>query len=79
MSLVDGGGDRLWKLWVYGKGFSNIGRWNENFKKWGGEDDDMVVRAYDNLSDIRDYCDGFFHSWHPNDLEFKERYYKEIG
>jgi len=57
------------------KDFKNIGRWNENFKKWGGEDDDMVVRAYDNLSVIRDHCDGFFHSWHPNDLEFKERYY----
>ncbi|HEX3655321.1 MAG TPA: glycosyltransferase [Pirellulales bacterium] len=50
-------------------------RWCEAFTRWGKEDNDIFSRAAGALEIYRDRCPGLFHLWHPDDLEFKERYH----
>ena len=50
-------------------------RWCEAFTRWGKEDNDIFSRAAGALEIYRDRCAGLFHLWHPDDLEFKERYH----
>jgi len=38
--------------------------WNEKYKKWGGEDDDIYKRANRKLKVIRERCPGLYHIWH---------------
>jgi glycosyltransferase involved in cell wall biosynthesis len=44
--------------------FNNSGNLNENFIKWGGEDNDLYNRV--NGIKIRENCIGLFHNWHPS-------------
>lgn len=56
--------------------FHRLGGWDEQFRSWGKEDDDLYHRCRRHGITIqRERYEGFFHQWHPNDLAFKNRYY----
>jgi hypothetical protein len=45
--------------------FINIGKLNENFTTWGGEDNDLWKRFHqDDFVVIRNRERGLFHHWH---------------
>lgn len=44
--------------------FLRLGGLNENFKTWGGEDNDFYNRI--DIIKIRKRCYGLFHNWHPS-------------
>ncbi len=46
--------------------FNTIGKFNEIFVRWGGEDDDLWMRFYKyGFLPIRTRCKGLFHHYHP--------------
>ena len=46
--------------------FYKIGKFNEIFVKWGGEDDDLWMRYFKyGFLPIRTNCKGLFHHYHP--------------
>lgn len=46
--------------------FNKIGKFNEIFVRWGGEDDDLWMRFYKyGFLPIRTRCKGLFHHYHP--------------
>jgi glycosyltransferase involved in cell wall biosynthesis len=55
--------------------FYKIGRWDERFRRWGREDDDMFNRASRFLKVVRAECPGLFHQWHDTSMAFRNRYY----
>jgi glycosyltransferase involved in cell wall biosynthesis len=48
--------------------FNSIGRMDEQFVSWGGEDTDLFNRAKARLIVHRQPCDGLFHRWHPQQV-----------
>jgi len=56
--------------------FCNIRQWNAKLCwRWGGEDTDIFKRAKRaGLRIIRKRVNGFYHSWHRNDKQWKSRY-----
>jgi glycosyltransferase involved in cell wall biosynthesis len=53
--------------------FELLNGYSLNFKKWGGEDDDLFVRAHRHFRVIRRECIGLFHTWHPPDEKWGGR------
>ncbi|RYD75905.1 MAG: hypothetical protein EOP53_15705 [Sphingobacteriales bacterium] len=46
--------------------FNKIGKFNEIFVRWGGEDDDLWMRFFKyGFLPIRTRCKGLFHHYHP--------------
>lgn len=76
-------GETGWRTDSYGmcaftkSDFEMIGKWNEKFIRWGGEDDDVYARAKAQLKIIRNQVDGLFHIWHDRSLEYRNRGYVE--
>ena len=58
--------------------FESIGGWPE-YNSWGREDDDFWTRVSDRLIAVREPADEFFHQWHPDDIDFKNRYGEETA
>ncbi len=63
-----------WMIWG-GKGvlacnrkhFVEAGQFNENYKTWGYEDEDLWLRFYKaGISVIRTRCKALLHHWHPS-------------
>jgi hypothetical protein len=80
--------------WWRGEGHGMVGILKENFellkgyslnfKKWGGEDDDLFVRTHFYFRIIRKKCKGLFHNWHPPDKKWggrdiTENIYNQLG
>ena len=53
--------------------FARAGRWPE-YKSWGKEDDHFYDRVRALGAVVRDEVPGYFHQWHPNDVQWKDRY-----
>jgi len=53
--------------------FITVGPWWEK-DTWGKEDDDIMFKLSKIVKISRENTPGFFHQWHPNELEWKERY-----
>lgn len=46
--------------------FYRVGKYDEKFKTWGGEDDDLWKNFYlKGFMPIRNRCKGLFHNYHP--------------
>jgi len=58
---------------IHRKKFNAMKGYSETFKEWGGEDTYMYKSTTGTI--IRSQCEGLFHNWHPEDLEYKNRYY----
>ena len=44
------------------------------YNTWGKEDDDFFARLSSLAEVVREEVPGFYHQWHPNDIEWKDRY-----
>lgn len=54
--------------------------WNEDFKAWGGEDNELFARAVVlGLRPVRRQVTGLFHLHHSRDLSYRERYHDYLG
>ena len=56
--------------------FVTAGGWPE-YNSWGAEDDDLFARVSEVVPVTREHVDGFYHQWHPDDIDFKNRYGEE--
>ena len=56
--------------------FRTLGGWPE-YKSWGKEDDHFWSSVKAQLPVVREDVEGFYHQWHPDDLDFKNRYGQE--
>lgn len=56
--------------------FERIGGWPE-YRSWGTEDDHFWTRVNDMMPVVREEVAGFYHQWHPDDIDFKNRYGEE--
>jgi glycosyltransferase involved in cell wall biosynthesis len=45
--------------------FLTVGRWNESYRYWGGEDKEMLRMCRARLKIFRENVPGLFHRWHP--------------
>lgn len=60
-----------WRHYGYGmcgffrSDFHDIGRWDEKYTVYGGEDNDMYDRCVKRFKVARENCEGLFHNWHP--------------
>lgn len=55
--------------------FDNLGGWPE-YSSWGSEDD-FWGKVKASLPVVREEVSGFYHQWHPDDIDFKNRYGEE--
>lgn len=62
---------------IWKENFELLGGFNEKFKQWGQEDDDLFVRAHLHFKVFRDKCYGLFHHWHPPDEDSGGRHIDE--
>lgn len=53
--------------------FLRSGGWPE-YETWGKEDDDYFARLKAIAEVARDEAPGYFHQWHPNDVEWKDQF-----
>jgi glycosyltransferase involved in cell wall biosynthesis len=53
--------------------FDSIGGWPE-YTSWGREDDHFWTRVVQRMPVVREIANGFYHQWHPDDIDFKNRY-----
>ncbi len=53
--------------------FLKTNGWPE-YNSWGKEDDDFLTRVAEHTSIVRERACGLFHQWHPDDIDFKNRY-----
>jgi hypothetical protein len=53
--------------------FESAGRFPE-YNYWGREDVDFFEKVAAVQSVVREEVEGFYHQWHPNDFEWKNRY-----
>jgi glycosyltransferase involved in cell wall biosynthesis len=53
--------------------FESVGGFPE-YDSWGREDNDFFEECSRIRRSIRERVEGFYHQWHPNDLEWKNRY-----
>jgi hypothetical protein len=56
--------------------FERVGRWPE-YNSWGREDDDFCSRVAQQVDTVRERAEGLFHQWHPDDIDFKNRFGEE--
>ena len=56
--------------------FTAVGGWPE-YNSWGAEDDDFYARVAAATAVTREPVEGFFHQWHPDDIDFKNQYGEE--
>lgn len=56
------------------KSFLTSKQWPE-YKQWGLEDDHFYEYFAKHKLVYRDYPESFFHQWHPNTFEYKNKYY----
>lgn len=52
--------------------FYSLGRWNESFRYWGGEDSEMLKVCYKTLKVYRENVMGMFHRWHPRSNWYRQ-------
>jgi len=55
------------------KVFDTVGGWPE-YSRWGGEDTDLYRKIRQIAPVVRRRHRGLLHQWHPNELEWKDRY-----
>jgi hypothetical protein len=55
--------------------FERSGGWPE-YERWGKEDDDFYTRIAATTPVVREQVPGFFHQWHPEEIQWKDRYSK---
>lgn len=53
--------------------FEQSGGWPE-YQTWGREDDDFYARVQACSSVVRENAPGFFHQWHPERIDWKDRF-----
>lgn len=58
------------------RAFEEVGGWPE-YESWGKEDDHFYENVQKLMPVVREDVNGFFHQWHPDDLDFKNQYGKE--
>ena len=58
---------------VWKSKFLKMGGYNETFKSWGGEDTHFYKSSTGTI--IRTNCEGLFHHWHPDDMDYKNKWY----
>ncbi len=56
--------------------FDRVGGWPE-YQGWGREDDDFHKRVAAVAEVVREETPGFYHQWHPDDVEWKDRLVKK--
>jgi hypothetical protein len=55
------------------KTFELSGGWPD-YSQWGNEDDDYFARVSAVTEVVREEVPGFFHQWHPEELEWKDQF-----
>jgi glycosyltransferase involved in cell wall biosynthesis len=56
--------------------FDDVGGWPE-YNSWGREDVELSQRVAERFTIVRERTEGLFHQWHPDDIDFKNRYGEE--
>jgi len=56
----------------------SVGGWLEN-ANWGGEDMNFYMRIDKMYQTARIKVDNYFHQWHPDDFQWKNRYYVQCN
>lgn len=56
--------------------FNEVGGWPE-YTSWGKEDDHFWTTVGEKIPVVREEVNGFYHQWHPDDLDFKNQYGEE--
>jgi glycosyltransferase involved in cell wall biosynthesis len=68
----------IWRIYGYGNcmlaraHFESSGGWPE-YSSWGREDNDFFDRVRAIAKVVRKEVPGFYHQWHPHEIEWKDR------
>jgi hypothetical protein len=58
--------------------FDQVGGWPE-YTSWGREDNQFHASVAQQAAVVREPAPGLFHQWHPDDIDFKNRYGEETS
>jgi glycosyltransferase involved in cell wall biosynthesis len=58
---------------IHKQTFERVGGWPE-YNSWGREDDLFWARVAQQAATLRERTEGLVHQWHPDDIDFKNRY-----